>query len=95
MLELGPDGAIGDEMPEHGIRTGDVVLVAGQAAGDAKKREVRELERKGVRGVVVRVGKGAVWVAGDDGEGSGSVEERGLTGRVWVVKLADDVTFRR
>ncbi|KEZ44419.1 hypothetical protein SAPIO_CDS3417 [Scedosporium apiospermum] len=95
VLELGPDGAIGDEMPEHGIRTGDVVLVAGQAAGDAKKREVRELERKGVRGVVVRVGKGAVWVAGDDGEGSGSVEERGLTGRVWVVKLADDVTFRR
>src|SRR5689334_6812696 len=51
VVELGPDaataGSRGDELPEHGLRTGDIVLVAEQPAGSAKKREVKDLERKG------------------------------------------------
>lgn len=89
VLELGPDAATGGELGEHGVRTGDVVLVAGQPGGSAKKREVRELEEKGARGVVTRVGKGAVWVAVEEGK------EDAPPGRVWVVKVADDVTYRR
>lgn len=89
VLELGPDAATGGELGEHGLRTGDVVLVAGQPGGSAKKREVKELEEKGARGVVTRVAKEAVWVAVDEGN-----EELPL-GRIWVVKVADDVTYRR
>lgn len=92
VLELGPDSATSatGELPEHGIRTGDIVLVAEQPAGSAKKREVRELERKGSRGVVTKVQRGFVNVALDDGK-----DEIPFPGRVWLVKLADEVTYRR
>lgn len=92
VLELGPDGATSStgELPEHGIRTGDIVLVAEQPAGSAKKREVKELERKGARGVVTRVQRAAVSVALDEGK-----DEVLFSGRVWMVKLADEVTYRR
>lgn len=77
-------------MPEHGIRTGDIVIVSEQPAGSAKKREVKELEAKGSRGVVTRVGRSAVWVALD------SEEDEGVgTKRLWLVKLANDVTYKR
>lgn len=94
MVELAPDAAVssGDELPEHGIRTGDIVLVSEQPAGSAKKREVKELERKGARGVVTRVRREWVGVALDE-EREDAVG--GLGGRVWVVKVADDVTFKR
>ncbi|TWU76835.1 hypothetical protein ED733_005976 [Metarhizium rileyi] len=92
VLELSPDGATSTtgELPEHGIRTGDIVLVAEQPAGSAKKREVGELERKGSRGVVTKVQRGLLNVALDDGR-----DEVSFAGRVWVVKLADEVTYRR
>lgn len=96
VIELAPDPAVssgdGTELPEHGVRTGDIVLVSEQPAGSAKKREVRELERKGARGVVTRVRRGDVGVALDEER-----EDDGgsLGGRVWVVKVADDVTFKR
>ncbi|KAL6868425.1 DNA-binding protein SMUBP-2 [Trichoderma novae-zelandiae] len=92
VLELSPDGATSStgELPEHGIRTGDIVLVAEQPAGSAKKREVKELERKGARGVVTRVQRAAVNVALDEGR-----DEVLFSGRVWMVKLADEVTYRR
>lgn len=96
VIELSPDPAVSsgneNELPEHGIRTGDIVLVSEQPAGSAKKREVKELERKGARGVVTRVRKGDVGVALDeDKEDAGA----NLGGRVWLVKVADDVTFKR
>ncbi|KAK0656682.1 P-loop containing nucleoside triphosphate hydrolase protein [Cercophora newfieldiana] len=97
VLELSPDAATarGDvsELPEHGIRAGDIVLVAEQPAGSARKREVRELEKKGVKGVVTKVGRGFVGVALDDEE----KEDVGgvFGGRVWIVKLADEVTYKR
>jgi DNA polymerase alpha-associated DNA helicase A len=93
VVELGPDSATANsdgELPEHGVRTGDIVAVAEQPAGSARKREVRELEAKGSRGVVTRVGRAAVWVA-LDGE-----EEDGVgVKRLWLVKLANDVTYKR
>jgi DNA polymerase alpha-associated DNA helicase A len=82
-------GSDGGELPEHGIRVGDIVSVAEQPAGSAKKREVKELEAKGARGVVVRVQRGVVGVALD------REEEDVPGGRLWVVKLANDVTYKR
>ncbi|KAH6606623.1 DNA helicase [Trichoderma cornu-damae] len=92
VLELSPDSATSTtgELPEHGIRTGDIVLVAEQPAGSAKKREVKELERKGARGVVTKVQRAAVSVALDEGK-----DDATFSGRVWMVKLADEVTYRR
>ncbi|CAM1505650.1 Fc.00g112870.m01.CDS01 [Cosmosporella sp. VM-42] len=92
VLELAPDSATSStgELPEHGIRSGDIVLVAEQPAGSARKREVKELERKGARGVVTKVGRGSLGVALDEGR-----EEVVFGGRVWVVKLADEVTYKR
>ncbi|TLS24039.1 hypothetical protein PpBr36_08669, partial [Pyricularia pennisetigena] len=99
VMELSSDPAVGgSELPEHGLRVGDVVLVAEQPAGSAKKREARELERSGVRGVVTRVRRSDLSVAldaPDDKSGAAGKEEKGLAGRVWVVRLADDVTYRR
>lgn len=95
VLELSPDAAVaaGDgSLSEHGVRAGDIVLVADQPAGSAKKREAKELERGGVRGVVVRVQRAAVAVALDEGKDE---DGGGLAGRVWMVKLADEVTYRR
>ncbi len=93
VLELSPDSATSGsdgELPEHGIRTGDVVLVSDQPAGSAKKREIKNLEKKGARGVVVKLRKDAVAVALDEEK-----EDAPITGRAWLVKLADDVTYRR
>ncbi|KAM4054819.1 AAA domain-containing protein [Hirsutella rhossiliensis] len=95
VLELGPDAATaaGDgNLPEHGVRAGDIVLIAEQPAGSAKKREAKELERGGARGVVVRVQRAAVGVALDEGKDE---DGGGFSGRVWMVKLADEVTYRR
>jgi DNA polymerase alpha-associated DNA helicase A len=92
VLELSPDSATSSsgELPEHGVRTGDIVLVAEQPAGSAKKREIKELEKKGARGVVTKVQKSFVGVALDEGK-----EDASFGGRVWIVKLADEVTYRR
>ncbi|OTB15724.1 hypothetical protein K445DRAFT_318009 [Daldinia sp. EC12] len=107
VLELAPDAATSSsgstgELPEHGVRTGDIVLVAEQPAGSAKKREVRDLERKGARGVVIRIKRDAVAVAVDEDKedatatfGGSSGSGSGSSARVWLVKLADDVTYRR
>jgi DNA polymerase alpha-associated DNA helicase A len=94
VVELGPDSATAakdNELPEHGVRTGDIVVVSEMPSGSARKREIRELETKGSRGVVTRVGQRAVWVALDERDG-----EEGVGGkRLWLVKLANDVTYKR
>ncbi|XXG93913.1 hypothetical protein Hte_000163 [Hypoxylon texense] len=91
VIELVPDSATSGELPEHGIRTGDIVLVSEQPAGSAKKREVKDLEKKGARGVVTRTKKDAIAVAVDEDK----EDAASFGGRVWLVKLADDVTYRR
>lgn len=97
-LGKGPDagGGSGGGLPEHGIRTGDIVRVGEQPKGGTRKKEVGEMKGKGVEGVVTRVGERAIWVAvGKDGDrdddGDGDFGE----GRLWLVKLANDVTFKR
>lgn len=60
VVELGLDSAVvakGEkpDIPEHGIRVGDIVAVQDQPSGSAKKTEKRELVKKGVEGVVLRV----------------------------------------
>jgi len=93
VLELALDSAIGEgDLPEHGIRVGDIVLVAGQPAGSAKKKDVRDLEEKGSRAVVTKVTKTCVSVALDREDDDADAN---LGGRLWVVKLANDVTYKR
>lgn len=93
VLELALDPAVGGgkdgELPEHGIRVGDIVAVAEPPSGSAKKREIKDLESKGSRGVVTKVGRMSVNVALDKEEDVVS------QGRLWVVKLANDVTYKR
>ncbi|KAL2017723.1 hypothetical protein VTK56DRAFT_1748 [Thermocarpiscus australiensis] len=95
----GSGGGAGADLPEHGVRTGDIVLVAEMPSGGARKREVKELERRGVKGVVTRVGRGTVGVAVEEREGGkgedGVVDVLAGERRVWIVKVADDATFRR
>jgi len=106
VVELALDSAVvakdsRGELPEHGIRTGDIVRVGEMPKGTAKKKEVADLKGKGVEGVVTRVGERAVWVAlGKDGGGSGSggggdEVESVPDGKLWLVKLANDVTYKR
>ncbi|KAJ9501661.1 hypothetical protein LTR96_006346 [Exophiala xenobiotica] len=100
VVELGLDSAVVSkdskgELPEHGIRTGDIVRIGEMPKGTAKKKEVNELKGKGVEGVVIRVGQRAVWVAlGKEGSG-GDVVEDVPDGKLWLVKLANDVTYKR
>lgn len=93
VLELALDSAIGEgDLPEHGIRVGDIVLVAGQPAGSAKKKEAKDLEAKGSRGVVTKVTKATVSVALDREDDDAGAN---LVGRLWLVKLANDITYKR
>ncbi|KAH7386010.1 DNA-binding protein SMUBP-2 [Pyrenochaeta sp. MPI-SDFR-AT-0127] len=60
VVELALDSAVvakGDkpDIPEHGIRVGDIVAVQEQPSGSAKKTEKKELVKKGAEGVVLRV----------------------------------------
>ncbi|KAK5941799.1 hypothetical protein PMZ80_005750 [Knufia obscura] len=87
------------DLPEHGIRTGDIVRVGEMPKGTAKKKEMNELKGKGVEGVVTRIGERALWVAAGKGGNEGSNDDSDVdalaSGRLWVVKLANDVTYKR
>ncbi|KAL8829106.1 MAG: hypothetical protein Q9191_002209 [Dirinaria sp. TL-2023a] len=93
VLELEQDHAIGNagEIGEHSIRTGDIVRVGQQPKGNEKKKEKSSLEGKGVDGVVVRVNQQSLQVALDNQED----DIEGFGGRLWVVKLANEVTYKR
>ena len=85
VVELGLDSAIAGsnaDLPEHGIRTGDIVRVGDQPKGDAKKKERNEAKTKGVEGVVTRVGERAIWVALGKGGGDEDVDLPG--GKLWL-----------
>ncbi|KAF2397731.1 P-loop containing nucleoside triphosphate hydrolase protein [Trichodelitschia bisporula] len=92
VLELEPDSAVAGaegELPEHGLRVGDIVAVQAQPAGAARKKEKAESRERGVEGVVCRVQAKSVHVAleGDEVEVPG--------GKLWIVKVANDVTYKR
>ncbi|THY15768.1 DNA helicase [Aureobasidium pullulans] len=92
LLELSLDPAIagtGTELPEHGLRVGDIVGVSEQPKGAEKKKERQDMEKKQVQGVVVKVLREIIVVALDKDE----VDIPG--GKLWLVKLANDVTYKR
>lgn len=88
-----------EELPQHGIRTGDIVRVGEIPKGNAKKKEVADLKSKGVEGVVTRVDQRAIYVAAGKASGDGNDNDSDLdtlsSSRVWLVKLANDVTYKR
>ncbi|KXT18854.1 hypothetical protein AC579_3535 [Pseudocercospora musae] len=90
-LELSPDPAISSspELPEHGVRVGDICAVAEQPKGAEKKKERENMEKKGVEGVVTKAHKSTITVALDKEEADVP------TGKLWLVKLANDVTYKR
>ncbi|PVI05226.1 DNA helicase-like protein [Periconia macrospinosa] len=95
VVELGLDPAVvtkGDkaDIPEHGIRVGDIVALQDQPAGSAKKTEKRELAIKGVEGVVLRVKREAIEIILDKEDA-----DVPSAGKLWLVKLANDVTYKR
>lgn len=69
VLELELDPAIGrSELPEHGLRVGDIVGVRSQLGGSAKKQEKAKAEKDGVDGVMVKVSSSTLGVALDKEE---------------------------
>ncbi|RMZ89049.1 hypothetical protein DV736_g3721, partial [Chaetothyriales sp. CBS 134916] len=92
-----PKGSSGD-LPEHTIRTGDIVRVGPKPGDGVKKKERSETEARGVEGVVIRVRERAVQVAlgkegGRDDDALAEVPDGNQL--LWLVKLANDVTYRR
>lgn len=81
VLELEQDSAVGgEELGEHGIRVGDIVRVGQQPKGGEKKIEKKNIESRGLEGVVIRIGRKAVQVTLDKEDEEGD----GLGGRLWV-----------
>ncbi|KAF2432764.1 DNA helicase [Tothia fuscella] len=92
VLELSLDPAVAgadSSIPEHNIRVGDIVSISEQISGSAKKREKNEAGKRGIEGVVLKVQREGVSVA------SGKDEVDIPNGKVWLVKLANDVTYKR
>ncbi|KAK2744819.1 hypothetical protein FQN57_004143 [Myotisia sp. PD_48] len=91
----------------HGIRVGDIVrieeIISGlrSESGKASRAKGKDDEKqyKSLEGVVTRVGERAIWAAFEDKGRPGKQDEDEvdeLWGRkLWLVKLANDVTFRR
>jgi DNA polymerase alpha-associated DNA helicase A len=89
VLELEPDSATVSSkktdgtalLPEHGIRTGDIVRVQTMTGGSAKKKEKTEAAKDGVEGVVSKVGQSSICVALDK-------EDPDIpNGRLWMYVL--------
>ena len=79
VVELELDSAIGGgELPEHGIRTGDIVSVQEQPAGTSRKKEKSDLKSRGQEGVVVKVTGNKVAVA------LNKEDEDLPSGKLWV-----------
>lgn len=80
------------DIPEHGIRVGDHVLMSEKPAASSKKREAKELEDQGSRGVVTKVLRQSISVAldaDDDDDGIAALK------KIWLVKVANDATHKR
>lgn len=80
LLELGIDPAVAadGELPEHGLRVGDICAVAEQPKGAEKKKERDGMEKRGVEGVVTRTQKNAITVALDKEDADVS------SGKLWL-----------
>lgn len=67
LLELSLDPAVSsaEELPEHGLRVGDICAVAEQPKGAEKKKEREGMEKRGAEGVVTKAQKTSITVALD------------------------------
>lgn len=68
VIDLSLDNAVaGDnkELPEHGLRVGDIVGLSEQPKGAERKKAREDMEKKMAQGVVVKVQKEALVVALD------------------------------
>lgn len=95
VVELGLDPAVATkgekpDIPEHGIRTGDIVALQEQPTGSAKKTEKRDSAKKGVEGVVLRVRRESIEIVLDKEDA-----DVPTAAKLWIVKLANDVTYKR
>lgn len=105
LLDLEPDTAIvaDGKLPPHGVRQGDIVRVEVQPSGSATKKEKSDIKDAGVEGVVHRVFETKISVAINPAAASSSADDdpaavdRICTAgkRLWIVKLANEVTFNR
>ncbi|KAI4760406.1 DNA helicase [Aureobasidium sp. EXF-3400] len=71
LVELSLDPAIAGtetQLPEHGLRVGDIVGVSEQPKGAEKKKERQDMEKKQIQGVVVKVLREIIVVALDKDE---------------------------
>lgn len=69
VLELGPDPAVGTEnLPEHGLRVGDICAIAEQPKGAERKKEREGMEKRGAEAVITKVQKQIITVALDKEE---------------------------
>lgn len=84
LIDLSLDSAVAGadkELPEHGIRVGDIVGVSEQPKGAERRKEKGEMEKKQVQGVVTKVSRETIVVALDKDE----VEIPG--GKLWMCVL--------
>lgn len=66
LLELSLDPAVGaGELPEHGLRVGDIVGIAEQPKGAERKKDREGMESRGIEGVITKVHRENVTVALD------------------------------
>lgn len=80
------------------LKAGDIVRIEEQATGSTKKNQILELQRAGVEGVVSRVQDDKVTIVIGDSSGSKEEDDPPVLqagGRVWVVKLANSITYDR
>lgn len=110
LLELSLDPAVGSgELPQHGLRVGDICAVAEQPKGAERKKEREGMEQRGAEGVVTKAQKESLTIALDKEDADVP------NGKLWLyvqtsipvsvcrlieiclcsVKLANDVTYKR
>lgn len=99
LLDLEPDTAIiaDGKLPPHGVRQGDIVRIEVQPAGSATRKEKSDIKDAGVEGVVQRIFDNKLSVAINPAADDSAAVDRILTAgkRLWIVKLANEVTFKR
>lgn len=98
LLDLEPDTAIiaDGKLPPHGVRQGDIVRIEVQPAGSATRKEKSDIKAAGVEGVVHRIFETKISVAITGDDDSAGVDRILAAGkRLWIVKLANEVTFKR
>ncbi|KAI5291779.1 hypothetical protein KEM54_000015 [Ascosphaera aggregata] len=95
----------------HGIRVGDVVRVqditSSSRGGKSKAKDSKDAKDKArgeggiaLKGVVTRVGERSIWIAfGQSGGNAAPDDSQSISDfygkKLWLLKLANDVTYRR